>query len=179
MEIPLYVICCFSLVAFNIFSVFNFCQFHYYVSQCVPTGLILYETLCFLDLGDCFLSHVKEVFSYNVVKYFLRPFLFFFSPGTPIMRTLVHLILSQRPLKLSSFLFILFSLSCSMAVISTTLSSSSLIRSSASFILLLILSSVFFISVTVFFKFVWLFFIFSNSLLKTFVTSHSVHPFFS
>ena len=33
--VSLYVICCFSPVAFNILSVFNFCQFDY-VSWCVP-----------------------------------------------------------------------------------------------------------------------------------------------
>ena len=65
---------------------------------------------------------------------------------------LLCLMLSQRSLKLSSFLFILFSLFRSAAVISTHLSSSSLIRSSASFILLLIPSSVFFISVIVLFN---------------------------
>ena len=50
--------------------------------------------------------------------------------------------LSQRSLKWSSFLFILFCCCCSVAVIST-LSSSSLICSFASFILLLISSRVF------------------------------------
>ena len=55
---------------------------------------------------------------------------------------LVHLILSQKSLGLSHF-FSLFFL-CSVTVISTILSFSSLICSSASFILLLIPSSVFF-----------------------------------
>ena len=49
-------------------------------------------------------------------------------------------------------MFILFSLFCSAAVISTILSSSSLIHSSASFILLLIPSSAFFISIIVLFN---------------------------
>ena len=57
--------------------------------------------------------------------------------------------LSQRSLKLSSFLFILYSVLCSAVVISSILSSSSLIHSSGSVILLLIPSSVFFISVIV------------------------------
>ena len=73
--------------------------------------------------------------------------------------------LSQRSLRLSSFLFTLFSLFCSMAVISTILSSRSLICSSASVILLLIPSSVFFISLTVLFN--CLFFSTSRSLLNT------------
>ena len=41
MGVPLYVICHFSFVAFNMLSVFNFCQFDYYVSQCVPPWIYL------------------------------------------------------------------------------------------------------------------------------------------
>ena len=104
-----------------------------------------------------------------------------FSPsspsGTPVMPMLVHLTLSQRFLKLSSFLFILLSLSCYVSVISTILSSSSLIHSSASFILLLISSNVFFISAIVFFNSVWLFFIFPSFLLKTYCSL--IHSFLS
>ena len=71
-------------------------------------GLILYRTLGFLDLDDCFLLQVSEFFSYYVLKYVLSSFLS--SPsGTYIIQILVHLMLSQRSLKLSSFLFILFS----------------------------------------------------------------------
>ena len=67
---------------------------------------------------------------------------------------------SQRFLRLSLFLFILFSLICSVTVISTNLSCSSLIYSSASFILL-IPSSVFFSYCIVhLFLFVLLIFIF-------------------
>ena len=85
------------------------------------------------------------------------------SPSwTPIMQTVVHLILSQRSLKLSFFLIILFSF-CSATELSITLSSSSLTHSSESFSLLLIPSSVFFISVMLFFISIWLLFIFSNS----------------
>ena len=72
---------------------------------------------------------------------------------------------SQRSLRLSSFLFILFSTFCFAAVISTILSSESLIRSFASVILLLIPSSILFISVCLFFCFsrplVNIYFIFS------------------
>ena len=66
---------------------------------------------CFLNLVDCFFSHVWKVFSYYVFKYFLKTFL---SPpsGTHIMPMLVYLKLSQRSLRLSSFLFILFSMFC-------------------------------------------------------------------
>ena len=66
------------------------------------------------------------------------------SPSwTPIMQIVVHLILSQRSLKLSFFLIILFSF-CSATELSITLSSSSLTHSSESFSLLLIPSRVFF-----------------------------------
>ena len=41
-------------------------------------GCILYRVLCFLDLGDYFLSHIREVFDYNLLKHFLTLFLFFF-----------------------------------------------------------------------------------------------------
>ena len=70
----------------------------------------------------------------------------------------VHLILSQRSLRLSSVLFILFTLFCSSEVISTILPSSSLICSSASDILLLTPSRIFLISVIVLFVCVCLFF---------------------
>ena len=77
----------------------------------------------------------------------------------------MHLISSQRSLRLSSVLFILFPLFCSLEVISTILSSSSLICSSASDILLLIPSRVFLISVIALFVSVCLFFNYSRPLL--------------
>ena len=80
------------------------------------------------------------------------------SSGTPIIQMLVCLILSQRSLRQSSFPSIPFSLFCSLAVISTILSSSSLVYSSFSVILLLIPSSIFFIAFTVLFIIVCLFF---------------------
>ena len=80
MGVPLYVICHFYLVAFNIFSVSLI--FVSLITVCLSMfllGFILPRTLCFLDLGDCFLSHVREVFSYYLLKYFLRSFLSLFS----------------------------------------------------------------------------------------------------
>ena len=65
------------------------------------------------------------------------------SSGTPIILMLVHLIWSQRSLRLSSVLYILFTLFYSSEVILTILSSSSLIDFPASDILLLIPSRVF------------------------------------
>ena len=83
------------------------------------------------------------------------------------MRTLMCLMLSQRSLKLSSFLFILLLQLCFMAVISIILSSSSLTHSSASFILLLICSSVLFIAVSVLVILICLFFSSSRPLLNS------------
>ena len=51
------------------------------MSWCVPSWVCpALDSLCFLDLVDCFLSHVQEVASYYLFKYFLRLFLplFFF-----------------------------------------------------------------------------------------------------
>jgi len=103
MRVPLYVICHFSLSYF--IFVFNFCQFDYYVSWYVPPWVYpAWDSLCLLDLVDYFFSHFREVFSYYLLKYFLRSFLF--SPSeTPIMWMSVCLVLSQRSLRLSSFFF--------------------------------------------------------------------------
>ena len=59
MVIPLYVICCFSLVAFNSLSLTLYIR-------CLWTPLfvlILYEIFCISCTCDCFLSHIREVFS--------------------------------------------------------------------------------------------------------------------
>ena len=126
----------------------------------------VWNSLYFLDLIEYFFSHIREVFCCNLFKYFLSLFLFLFSSGTPIIRMLVSLILSQRSLRLSSILFILFSLFCSVVVISSILSSKSFIHSSASVILLLIHSREFFISFIVLFIVVCLLFSCSRSLLN-------------
>ena len=120
----------------------------------------VWDSLGFLDLGGYFLPHYREVFNYYVLKYVLMPFLLSFS-GTPMIRMLEYLILSQRSLMLSSFLFICVSFSLSASFISTILSSTSVILSSASVILLLVPSRVFLISVIallIFFSFLhyWL-----------------------
>ena len=53
---------------------------------------------------------------------FSGPFSFSSFLGIPIMQMLVHLMLFQRSLRLFSFLFFAYSLFCSMAMISITLS---------------------------------------------------------
>ena len=131
-------------------------------------GFILYGTLCasctWVTISFPMLGKFSTIISSNI---FSDPFFFSSSSGTPIIQMLVCLVLSQRSLRSFSIFFILFSLLCSSAVISTILSSSSLIHSFASVILLLIPSSVFFISVIVLFFSVCLFFSSSRSLLNT------------
>ena len=79
MGIPLYVICCFSLAAFNICSLCLI--FVNLINMCLGVfrlEFILSGTLGFLDLGDYFLPHFREVFNYYLLKYFLMVFLFVF-----------------------------------------------------------------------------------------------------
>ena len=90
----------------------------------------VWDSLCLLDLTDYFLFHVGKFSTIISSKIFSYPFFFSSSSGTPIIRMLVLLILSQKSLRLSSVLFILFTLFSSSEVISTILSSSSLIHSS-------------------------------------------------
>ena len=107
----------------------------------------VWDSLGFSDLGDYFLPHFREVFNYYLLKYFLMVFFCVCSSsGTPIIQMLGRLILSWRPLRLSSFLLIHFSFFLSASFISTILSSTSLILSSASVILLLVPSRGFLIS---------------------------------
>ena len=76
MGAPLYGFCHFSFVAFNILSLSLI--FVSLITVCLSMfllGFILPGTLCFLYLVDYFLSHVREVFSYYLFKYFLRSFL--------------------------------------------------------------------------------------------------------
>ena len=92
------------------------------------------------------LGKFSAIISWNI---FFCPLLSLPS-GTPIIWILVHLTSSQNSLKVSSFVFNLFSLYSSVSMTSTNLSSTSLIRSSDLCILLLAASNEFFISVIVF-----------------------------
>ena len=123
----------------------------------------VWDSLCLLDLIDCFLCYIWKISTIISSKIFSVPFFFSSSSGIPIIQMLVSLILPQRSLRISSALFILFTLFCSSEVISTILSSSSLICSSVSDILLLISSRVFLISIIVWFVSVYFSFNFSRS----------------
>ena len=149
---------CMLLAAYNILSL---CLvFVSLISMCLgfPFEFILYGTLCisriWLTISFFMLEEFSTIISSKIFSY---PF-FFSSSGTPISQMLVCLILFQRSLRLSSVLFILFTLFCSSEVICTALSSSSLVHSSASGILLLIPSRAFLISVIALFVAVCLFF---------------------
>ena len=80
MGIPLCVICCFSLAAFNICSLCLI--FVNLINKCLgavsPWVYPVWDSLGFLDLGDYFLPHFREVFKYYLLKYFLMVFLFVF-----------------------------------------------------------------------------------------------------
>ena len=154
MGVGLFVICCFSLAVLK-FSL-NFCHYNFNVSLCVPLwGSPVRESLHFLELGDCFLSQVREIFTYYVFKYVLRPLPSLYSLWDHCkvninMFDVVPEISLTVLISFHSFFFF-------TAVISTTLSSISLICSSVPFSPLPIPSSVSFIACTVFFISLWLF----------------------
>ena len=112
------------------------------ISLCI---YILWDSLGFLNKGGYFFSHVREVFDYNLLKYLLIRFVF--SSGTPVIWVFffVVVVIILRFLRLSSIIFINFSLFSSSAVISITLSSSLLIHSSASVIKVKISLSLYFL----------------------------------
>ena len=78
MGIPLCVICCFSLAAFNICSLCLI--FVNFINMCFcfsPWVYPVWDSLGFLHLCDYFLPHFREVFNCHL-KHFLMVFLFVF-----------------------------------------------------------------------------------------------------
>ena len=64
------------LIFFSLYLIFD-----NLINMCLGVfllGFITYGTLRFLELIDYFLSRIREVFNYNLFKYFLSPFLFLF-----------------------------------------------------------------------------------------------------
>ena len=112
MGIPLCVICCFSLAAFNICSLcFIFVNL---VDMCLGVfrlGFILFGTLWLswtcVTISFPILGKFSAIISSSNFSW---PFFLSSSSGTPMIQMLGHFTLSQRPLRLSSFLLILFSL---------------------------------------------------------------------
>ena len=74
----------FSLLLLISLFIFNCFHFDYSISWYFPFWFIPCGTLCFLDLGDCFLSQIREVFSYYVFKYVLS--------APPLFQSLVELL---------------------------------------------------------------------------------------
>ena len=155
----------FSLAAFNICSLclifVNLINIRLGVFH---LGLILFGTLWvswtwviipFPILGKFSTIISSSIFSWS---FFLSS-----SSEIPMIQILGHLTLSQRSLRLSSFLLILFYFFLSASFISTILFSISLILSSASIILVRSLQSVFDLSYCIIH---YLFFISSRSLLN-------------
>ena len=148
MGIPLYVTFPLLLLMFfflRFFVFYYFFQFDYYVSPCFPPWVYpVWNSLHFLDLGEYFPSHVKEVLSYYLCKYFLRSFLSLFFCDCYKVNVGIFNVVQE----VSYSVFISFhSFFCLGAVISTILSSRTFTYSSASVFLLLISSNLFFMSV--------------------------------
>ena len=150
----MYVICPFPLVTFNILSLSLI--FVSLITLCFDVfllGFILPGTLCaswiWLIISFPMLGNFSALISSNI---FSGPFSLSYPSVTLIMRMRVCLLLFQRPLKLSSFIFILFSYSFFRQLISNILSSSSFFRASALVFVLWIPYSVLFISIYLFFS---------------------------
>ena len=118
-----------------------------------------------LDLIDYFLSHVREVFNYNLLQYFLRPFLFLFFFWDPYNSNVgvFNVVPEVSETVLNSFHSFFFILLCGTYIHYFIFQ---VIRSSASVILLLIPSREFLISFIVLFIIVCLLFSSSRSLLN-------------
>ena len=113
--------------AFTMFSLYLI--FDNLINMCLGVfllGFILYGTPCaswtWVAISFPMVGKFSTIIPLNI---FSGPLSLSSPSGTPIMRMLLRLMLSQRSLRLSSFLFILFSLFCSAAVNSTILSSRS------------------------------------------------------
>ena len=75
MGIPLFIICCFSFLAFNVFSVLSFCQFDYCLSRHVPPSFnSIWDHLHFLDLGDSGRNHTWHLNKRQVLEHHLCNF---------------------------------------------------------------------------------------------------------
>ena len=145
MRIPLWVICCFFLASFNICSLCLI--FVNLINMCLGVfrlGFILFRTLwvswTWVIISFPILGKFSAIISWSIFSW---SFFLSSSSGTPMTQMLGHLTLSQRSLRLSSFLLVHFCFFPSDSFISTILSSTSLILSSVSVILLFVASRVF------------------------------------
>ena len=107
MGVPLYVICCFSLVALNILSLsLIFVSLTTVYLGVFLLGFILPGSLCasqtWLTISFPMFGKFSAITSSNI---FSGPFSLSCLSGIPVMRMFVCLILSQRSLMLSSVFF--------------------------------------------------------------------------
>ena len=106
----MYVICCFSLAAFDMHSLCLI--FVNLINMCiggVHLGFILFRTLwvswTWMAISFPILGKFSTIISLSIFSW---PFFLSSSSGTPMIRILGHLTLSHWSLRLSSFLLILF-----------------------------------------------------------------------
>ena len=144
---------CLSLAAFNICSLCLI--FVNLINMCLGVfclGFILFGTLwvswTWVAISSPIFGKFSTIISSSIFSW---PFFLSYSSGTPMIQMLGHLILSQRSLRLSSFLLILFSFFLSASFICTILSSSSHFLYSASVPVPLVPSRLFLISFIAFF----------------------------
>ena len=107
---PLVCFCCFSLAAFNICSLCLI--FVNLINMCFEgfhLGFILFGTLWVSWTWVAIFFPILGKFSTITSSSIFSWAFFMSSSGTPMIQMLGHLTLSQRSLKLSSFLLILFS----------------------------------------------------------------------
>ena len=98
--LPLYLFICIFI------CLFLFWLMH--VLTCFVLDLSLWDTLGFFILDVYSLSHFREVFNYFLLKYFLMPFPFVLFLQETYDLNVGNLTLSQRSLRLSSFLYFFF-----------------------------------------------------------------------
>ena len=112
---------------------------------------LVWTSLHFLDLTDYSLSYVREAFYYSLLNYFLRCFHFVFWELYNLNVGACNVIPEVSEADVNFFFF--FKKFCSVAIIFTILCIHHFIQliHSTSVILLLVSSSIFSISVTVFF----------------------------
>ena len=107
---PLWVNCCFSLAAFKICSLcLIFVNLINMSLGVFCFGFILFRTLCVSWTLVAISFPILGAFSTIISSSIYSCHFFLSSSGTPMIRMLGHWTLSQRSLRLPSFLFILFS----------------------------------------------------------------------
>ena len=117
---PLY-ISCFPLATFKILFILKFYYFNYNVSWCGSFWIhFICNFMSFLELYICFLSQIRKVSAIISSNIFSDPFSLLLEPLQ--CECYSALMMSQRSLKVSSLLKLLFSSCCPVWVISIALS---------------------------------------------------------